>query len=106
MNQEMQVRLKARASIIKAMAHPSRLFIVDELYRQERCVHELTKMIGADISTVSKHLSVLKNAGIVQDEKRGSEVYYSLKVPCVINFFSCVESVMKSLAEKQIDLAK
>ena len=106
MDSKLHARYEARARIIKAMAHPSRLFIVDELSRQERCVHELTEMVGADISTVSKHLSVLKNAGIVQDEKRGAQVYYSLKVPCVLNFFSCVETVMKSLVEEQISLTE
>ena len=106
MDSKLYARYVARARIIKAMAHPSRLFIVDELSRQERCVHELTEMVGADVSTVSKHLSVLKNAGIVQDEKRGAQVYYSLKVPCVLKFFSCVESVMKSLVEEQISLTE
>ena len=106
MDSKLHARYVARARIIKAMAHPSRLFIVDELSKQERCVHELTEMVGADVSTVSKHLSVLKNAGIVQDEKRGAQVYYSLRVPCVLNFFSCVESVMKSLVEEQISLTK
>ena len=47
---------------------------------------ELTGMVGADISTVSKHLSVLKNAGIVQDEKRGLQVYYSLRAVCAGEF--------------------
>jgi ArsR family transcriptional regulator len=83
------------------MGHPTRLFIVEELSRQERCVCELTEMVGADVSTVSKHLSVLKNAGIVQDEKRGSQVFYSLLVPCVLNFFSCVESVLETRAKEQ-----
>lgn len=106
MDSKLHARYEARARIIKAMAHPSRLFIVDELSRQERCVHELTEMVGADVSTVSKHLSVLKNAGIVQDEKRGAQVFYSLRVPCVLNFFSCVESVMKSLVEEQISLTE
>ena len=106
MDSKLYARYVARARIIKAMAHPSRLFIVDELSRQERCVHELTEMVGADVSTVSKHLSVLKNAGIVQDEKRGAQVFYSLKVPCVLNFFSCVESVMKSSVEEQISLTE
>jgi ArsR family transcriptional regulator len=53
-------------------------------------------MIGADISTVSKHLSVLKQAGILSDEKRGLQVWYTLKVPCILNFFGCVEDVLKS----------
>ena len=99
-------RLEARAKIIKAMAHPTRLFIVDELSRQERCVCEMTEMIGADVSTVSRHLTVLRNAGIVQDEKRGSMVFYSLRVPCVLNFFSCVESVLETNAKEQMKLVR
>ena len=97
---------EARAKIIKAMAHPTRLFIVDELSRGEKCVCELTEMIGADISTVSKHLSVLKSAGIISDDKRGTQVYYTLRVPCVLNFFGCVESVLKTTAREQLQLLK
>lgn len=89
-------KYEARAQIIKAMAHPTRLFIVDELDKGERCVCELRDMIGADISTVSKHLSVLKQAGIVEGEKRGLQVWYSLKIRCILNFFGCVEDVLKS----------
>ena len=85
-----------RAKIIKAMAHPTRLFIVDELSKGERCVCELRDMIGADISTVSKHLSVLKQAGIVEDDKRGLQVWYTLKVPCILKFFGCVEDVLRA----------
>lgn len=96
MNEKKRQKLKARAEIIKALAHPTRLFMVDELSRGERCVCELTEMIGADISTVSKHLSVLKQAGVVEDEKRGLQVWYSLKVPCILNFLDCVEEVLKS----------
>jgi len=100
-------RYEARAKIIKAMAHPTRLFIVDELSRcEERCVCELTEMIGADMSTVSKHLAVLKGVGIVEDDKRGAQVYYKLRVPCVLNFFACVESVMKANAEEQQSLIR
>ncbi|MBN1867536.1 winged helix-turn-helix transcriptional regulator [Candidatus Sumerlaeota bacterium] len=91
-------KLEPRARIVKAMAHPTRLFLVDELSKGERCVCELTEMVGDDISTVSKHLAVLKNAGIVSDDKRGAQVFYSLRVPCVLNFFSCVESVLQTNA--------
>ncbi|MEE8417400.1 MAG: metalloregulator ArsR/SmtB family transcription factor [candidate division Zixibacteria bacterium] len=106
MNQKKQALFKARARIIKAMAHPTRLFIVDELSRRERCVNDLTGMIDADTSTVSRHLSILKNAGIIADEKRGLQVYYRLRVPCVLNFFSCVESVLRTTAEEQMALIK
>ena len=95
-------RYEARARILKALAHPSRLFIVDELARAGRKnVNKLTEMIGADMSTVSKHLAILKGVGLVQDEKQGSMVYYRLRVPCVADFFHCVESVMKSNAQQQ-----
>jgi ArsR family transcriptional regulator len=90
--------LEARARVLKAMAHPSRLFIIEELEKGEQCVCDLTAMIGADISTVSKHLSVLKQAGIVLDDKRGNQVFYRLQVPCILNFFGCVESVLEAQA--------
>ena len=96
MDKETKDRFEARATVVKAMAHPTRLFIVDELSRQERCVCELRDMVGSDMSTVSKHLSILKNAGIVTVEKRGSQVFYSLRVPCILKFFSCVESVLQA----------
>lgn len=92
-------RFEERARVIKAMAHPSRLFIIEELAKKEYCVRELTDMIGSDVSTVSKHLSVLREAGIVMDEKRGLQVYYSLKMPCILNFFGCVENVLKAKAD-------
>jgi DNA-binding transcriptional ArsR family regulator len=70
-------KYERRAAVIKALSHPSRLYIVDRLAEHEHCVNELTTLIGSDMSTVSKHLSVLKNAGLVQDEKRGASIYYS-----------------------------
>ena len=106
MEPKTKARYRARARIVKAMSHPTRLFIVDQLSKRRRCVRELTKMVGDDVSTISKHLSVLKNAGIVSDEKEGTQVFYSLRVPCVLNFFSCVESVLKTNAKEQAALAK
>ena len=86
---------------MKALAHPTRLFIVDELSRGERCVCELTDGIGADVSTVSKHLSVLKGAGIVLDDRRGVQVFYRLRVPCILNFFGCVEAVLEEVGRER-----
>jgi len=102
MDDKTYARFDARAKIIKAMAHPTRLFIIDVLSRGERCVCDLTEMVGADVSTVSKHLTVMKNAGIVKDEKRGSQVFYSLRVACILNFFSCIESVLENFAKEQM----
>jgi ArsR family transcriptional regulator len=102
MNRQTRARLEARARVIKALAHPTRLFIVDELSRGERCVCELTAMIGADVSTVSKHLASLKNAGLLTDEKRGAQVFYALRTPCILDFMSCVERVLSTSAKEQM----
>jgi len=99
-----QAQFEARATILKALAHPSRLFMVEELSRGERCVCELTKMVGSDTSTVSKHLSVLKAAGIIGAEKRGMQVFYRLKMPCVLGFFDCVGEVLRQSARDQMAL--
>jgi ArsR family transcriptional regulator, arsenate/arsenite/antimonite-responsive transcriptional repressor len=96
----------ARAKIIKAMAHPSRLFIIEELSKHERCVGELTEMIGTDASTVSKHLSVLKNAGLVIDEKRANSIFYSLRCPCIIDFMGCLEDVLSANAKEHAKILK
>jgi DNA-binding transcriptional ArsR family regulator len=105
MDAKSQAKYEARAKIIKAMAHPTRLFIVDELARcGERCVCELTEKIGVDMSTVSRHLAMLKHAGIVEDDKRGAQVFYRLRCPCVTEFFDCVESVMKRNAKEHRQL--
>ena len=92
----MMDRLERRAQILKALAHPSRLAMVEALHQGERCVCELQELVGTDMSTVSKHLSVLKNAGLVESEKRGLQVFYTLLSPCVMNFFSCIESVIEA----------
>lgn len=106
MDAKTQARFEARAKVLKALAHPTRLFIVDELSRGQRCVCELTEQVKADMSTVSKHLAILKGVGLVCDEKRGLQVYYRLKVPCILNFFKCVESVLAENAREQMALMK
>lgn len=92
-------RYENRAQVVKALAHPTRLFLVDRLSRGQQCVADLTAMIGADMSTVSKHLAVLKGVGIVGDRRRGVQVFYYLKTPCVLSFFGCIESVLRESAE-------
>ena len=106
MKRKTKMRYQMRARIIKAMAHATRMFLVDELAKGPRCVCELTEMVGDDISTVSKHLSVLKNAGLVFDEKQGTSVFYSLRCRCILDFFSCVESVLKINTKEQAALAR
>jgi ArsR family transcriptional regulator len=92
-------KYRARAEIVKALAHPTRLMMADRLAAGECCVCELQALAGADMSTVSKHLAVLKKAGIVEDEKRGLKVFYRLCCPCLGEFFGCIEGVLRRRAE-------
>ena len=99
MDRETKERLETRANVFKALGHPTRLFIVHELSAGSRFVSELTELVGSDSSTVSRHLSLMKNAGIVRSDKHGSNVVYSLRVHCVVEFLDCVERLLKGEGE-------
>ena len=86
---------KLKAQVAKALAHDSRLIMLDALKNGDMCVCDLTDLVGADQSTVSKHLSVLKNSGILSDRKEGNKVYYHLETPCVLDFFNCALEVIR-----------
>lgn len=88
-------RAQGRADLLKAMAHSSRLLILDALAEGDRCVCELHAVVGGDMSTVSKHLSVLRNAGLVTDQRRGTQIFYHLECPCINNLLACVESTAR-----------
>ncbi|MHC4550771.1 MAG: ArsR/SmtB family transcription factor [Planctomycetota bacterium] len=92
---------EARARVAKALAHPSRLLMLDALSQDELCVHDLTGLVGADQSTVSKHLAVLRHAGLVDLRKEGAMTFYRLKVPCLEGFWSCIETVLSKSLEEQ-----
>ena len=97
-----RARSEARARILKALAHPTRILIVDRLSKKPYCVCELTRIVGADVSTVSRHLAILRHAGIITDRKEGSKVMYSLETPCLLRFIGCVEKVAQKTLKVQI----
>jgi ArsR family transcriptional regulator, arsenate/arsenite/antimonite-responsive transcriptional repressor len=90
-----------RSRIIKAMAHPVRLMAIDLLREGEQPFSILNEMFDLDKSTVSKHLLVLKEAGILSSRKEGADMIYRLEVPCVTDFFSCVTAVIESNVKRQ-----
>lgn len=104
MNEQQKALLEEKASILKALGHPTRLWMAEQLADGEKCVCELAEFIDADFSTISKHLSVLKQAGVVRDEKRGKMVYYSLKVPCILKYMPCVEAVIEANIREKMEL--
>ncbi len=82
---------RSAAEVFKALSNPNRLLIIDALGQGERCVADLTALVGLDMSTVSNHLSVLRKIGIVKDERRGTRVFYSLRKACLSNIFCCLD---------------
>jgi len=95
-------RLKLKAEVFKAMGHPLRLGVIEFLQGGERCVCEIVEHVGTEMSNVSKHLSVLKKAGLVADRRDGLKIMYRLAMPCALDFARCVEgTVIKRLEEQR-----
>lgn len=92
----MNTRYDYMASVMKALAHPTRLFIVEKLNEQTCNVSELTQMLGVDMSTVSKHLTILKQAGIIAAEKLNNQMIYRLLCPCVLDMYKCVIKIKET----------
>ena len=80
------------AAIFKALGSPVRLRLVERLAEGEQCVCVLHADCGAgmDLSTISNHLAVLRNSGVVCSEKRGKNIYYRLACPCLVTVLRCL----------------
>ncbi|MBQ9452965.1 MAG: winged helix-turn-helix transcriptional regulator [Desulfovibrio sp.] len=96
--------IEAQAKIFKALGHPTRLLMVDALRTGEKCVCELQTIAGADMSTVSKHLSILREAGVVSSEKRGTNIYYSISLCCLDSFLACSSAMLQSRILQQYSM--
>ena len=90
-----QLLFEKQAEIAKAIAHPLRIAVVNFLKDGEQCVCDIAQHIGSERSNVSRHLSVMVNAGLLEYHKEGLKVIYKLKTPCILDFFSCVSRVLK-----------
>jgi|AntRauTorckE6833_2_1112554.scaffolds.fasta_scaffold00771_1 ArsR family transcriptional regulator len=96
---------EARSKIMKALANKYRLKIVDTLGENlKMCVSDLVEELELNQSSVSKHLNILKTAGVVESKKDGLKVYYSLKTPCIINYFVCIDNVIQSDLEDRMNV--
>lgn len=97
---------KVRADILKALAHPVRVLIVDALTDGDRCVCKLNELADIDQSNVSRHLAILKKAGIVSDRREGMKVFYHLETPCILRAFECAVEVVRSEAKRRDEYLK
>ncbi len=94
MNKDIEKDFSEKADIFKALAHPTRLFIIHAVKDKKMSVKELTKIAGIDISTMSKHLDILKRNKIIEGEKVKNFIYYRLAIPCVLEFMNCAVKVI------------
>jgi len=94
MNKDIENEFREKAEVFKALSHPTRLFIVHAVKDKSMSVKELTKLVGVDISTMSKHLDVLKRNKIIEGEKVKNFIYYRLAIPCVLEFMNCAIKVI------------
>jgi len=101
-----QLLFEKQAEIAKAIAHPLRIAIVDFLRDGEQCVCDIAESIGSERSNVSRHLSVMVNAGVLEYRKEGLKVIYRLRTPCILDFFSCVTGVLKQQVRDSKELLK
>jgi len=101
-----KVVYEKQAEVLKAMAHPLRIAILDFLRNQEQCVCEIAEHIGSERSNVSRHLGLMVKAGILESRKEGLKVFYKLKAPCVLDFLSCVNNCLKEQAKETKELLR
>ncbi len=101
-----QLLFEKQAEIAKAIAHPLRIAVVNFLKDGEQCVCDIAEHVGSERSNVSRHLSVMRNAGLLEYRKEGLKVIYRLKCACIVDFFSCVSSVLKQQAKDSEKLLK
>ena len=101
-----QLLFQKQAEIAKAIAHPLRIAIIDFLKDGEHCVCDIAEHIGSERSNVSRHLSVMVSAGLLENRKEGLKVIYKLKTPCILDFFSCTTSCLKQQLKESEKLLK
>ena len=97
---------QAQADILKAVAHPIRLLILNALSRKDRCVTDLLGVARVDQSTISRHLAQLKRAGIVTERRAGARVIHHLECPCILRAVSCSMQVLSSVARRSSQVLK
>jgi DNA-binding transcriptional ArsR family regulator len=92
---------RIRADILKALAHPVRVLIVSTLTDGDQCVCKLNELADIDQSNISRHLAMLKKAGIVSDRREGMKVFYHLETPCILKAFECAVEVVKAESKRR-----
>ncbi len=94
---------KARADLLKALAHPTRVLMLEALSRGDRCVNDLRSLAATSQPTISRHLDKLKKAGLVTERRAGKKVIHHLACPCMLQALDCSLEALKSVKKRQED---
>lgn len=89
---------KSKAEILKGIAHPVRVAIVEMLADRELCACEIAEQFPLDRTTVSKHLALMRELKIIEDRREGQNIYYRLKMRCLLEVLRCIGDVIERAA--------
>jgi DNA-binding transcriptional ArsR family regulator len=103
---EKQLLYQKQAKVAAAIAHPLRAAILDFLKDGPQCVCDIAEHIDSERSNVSRHLSLMVSAGLLEYQKQGLKVIYCLKTPCVLDFLACMTECVKEQAKENRMLLK
>jgi DNA-binding transcriptional ArsR family regulator len=90
-----------QAEIAKAIAHPLRMAVLDYLKDGPQCVCDIAKVVKSERSNISKHLSIMVSAGVLESQKQGLQVIYKVRTPCVLECVSCLTTCLKEKANAE-----
>jgi DNA-binding transcriptional ArsR family regulator len=99
LSKKRQKLYEKQALVAKAIAHPLRIAILNFLKAKEQCVCDIAVYVGSERSNVSRHLSLMVGAGVLESRKEGLKVMYNLKTPCILECFSCITTCLKAQAK-------
>ena len=96
---------RRKADILKALAHPVRVRVFEALADGEKTAGELVAITGEKEANTSRHLAVLRAAGLVATRKEGLNVFYSNSMPCLIPMLACVNQAVCAIADEHMKVA-
>lgn len=100
------VSCRCRAKCLKAMAHPARLAMLERLLGGERCVCELQALVRSDITTVSKHLSLMRQAGLVTSRRSGLKILYRIRDPRLAEMLEFVGTIFGGASRRKAEVSR
>jgi len=94
------------AELCRALGHSARLQLVHMLREGPLCVSELAQMSGLGQGTVSRHLAVLRNCGILSVQQRGRETHYQISDPRIMEICDLMRVILVEQLMKQSEVLK